>query len=83
MAKSKKTKPGRNVVPFRPKGGGLPPTGVANPWSARIIAAFDRTREGFFEIGRLLNQAKANLPHGQFISVNKADYRLGSATQTC
>lgn len=77
MAKGKRVVPGRNVVPFRPRGGGLPPTGTANPWTARIIEAFGRTRDGFFEIGRLLCKAKRDLPHGEFINMIERELPFG------
>lgn len=81
MAKGKKAS-SKNVIAFRPKGSLSVPgrsrsSGVANPWSARIIAAFERTRAGFFEIGRLLVAAKADLPHGEFINMIERELPFG------
>src|SRR3954471_20988341 len=40
--------------------------GIANPWTARINDAYQKTVEAVFEIGRLLIQARDDLPHGEF-----------------
>ena len=40
--------------------------GIANPWAARINDAYKKTVEAVFDVGRLLIQAKDDLPHGEF-----------------
>src|SRR4051812_26189829 len=40
--------------------------GIANPWTARINDAYQKTVEAVFEIGRLLIQARDDLPDGEF-----------------
>lgn len=42
-------------------------------YAARIEAAWNKTREGIFEVGRLLIDAKAALPHGEFLLMVEND----------
>jgi hypothetical protein len=46
---------------------------VANPWTARIIDAFKKRVDPVLEIGRLLIQARDDLPHGEFQRMIRRD----------
>src|SRR5712691_5370692 len=39
---------------------------IANPWTAKILAALQRSVEAIIEVGQLLARAKGDLPHGEF-----------------
>jgi N6-adenosine-specific RNA methylase IME4 len=41
-------------------------TPTVESWAGRISAAWNQTREGIIEVGRLITDAKAALPHGEF-----------------
>lgn len=43
-------------------------------YAARIEAAWNKTRDGIFEVGRLLIEAKAALPHGGGARVAAVDW---------
>lgn len=52
---------------------------VAN-WAERITAAWNKSREGVLEVGRLLTEAKAALPHGQFTKMVEGELPFGERT---
>jgi hypothetical protein len=43
-----------------------PGNAIANPWTERILAAVRKQVDAIIEVGRLLTEAKADLPHGEF-----------------
>src|SRR4051794_16228364 len=51
--------------------------GLANPWTNKILKAWHSTLEGFFECGRLLVRAKADLEHGEFLAMVERDLPFG------
>ena len=50
---------------------------VANPWTEKITRAWHGTLEGFFECGRLLIRAKADLKHGKYEAMVEKDLPFG------
>lgn len=52
---------------------GLNLTVSESPWQERIAAAWRASLEAIFETGRLLGEAKAALPHGEFTAMIEAD----------
>jgi hypothetical protein len=51
-----------------------------NSYPAKIEAAWNKSRDGIFEVGRLLIQAKAELPHGEFEAMIEAELPFGPST---
>src|SRR5690242_16827099 len=62
--------------------GDAPPANVRTrgDFVALIGATYGKTVEGFVEIGRLLNQAKAELAHGEFLDMVERDLPFGPRT---
>jgi hypothetical protein len=57
------------------------PEGSASAqWAARITAAWRKTREMIIETGQLLIEAKAALPHGEFLFMIECDLPFGART---
>jgi N6-adenosine-specific RNA methylase IME4 len=54
--------------------------GFANSYPAKIEAAWNKTRDGIFEVGRLLIEAKEELPHGEFLLMIEAELPFGEDT---
>jgi N6-adenosine-specific RNA methylase IME4 len=55
-------------------------TTVMAPWADRITAAWNKSRDGVMEVGRLLAEAKAALPHGEWIKMIENDLPFGAKT---
>jgi N6-adenosine-specific RNA methylase IME4 len=53
---------------------------VVGSWSCRIVAAWNKSREAIFEVGRLLIEAKDALPHGSFEAMVESELPFGSRT---
>lgn len=49
-------------------------------WAGRIAGALGKSVEGIIEAGALLTEAKADLAHGEFLYMVKADLRLTPRT---
>lgn len=49
-------------------------------WAARIASAWSKTVQGLLEAGRLIAEAKAILPHGEFLAMVERDLRFGKRT---
>lgn len=49
-------------------------------WGDRIAAAWRKTVEGFLEAGRLIAEAKAALPHGEFLAMIEHDLPFKPST---
>ena len=60
---------------------GNPSKAAARPWADRITVAWNKARDGVFEVGRLLIDAKAALPHGKFTRMieNALPFSAGTA----
>lgn len=54
--------------------------GFANPYPARIEAAWNKSRDGIFEVGRLLIEAKTKLPHGEYEAMVEAQLPFSAST---
>ena len=46
-------------------------------YAGRIVTAYQKTIESIIEVGKTLQEAKDNLPHGQFEAMIKADLPFG------
>lgn len=60
-----------------------PSTAVAlgrEGWAGRITASWRKVAEGIIETGRLIAEAKAALPHGEFLAMVERDLPFGSRT---
>jgi hypothetical protein len=57
-----------------------PGGGATSEWAARIGAAWRRTLESVIDTGRLLVEAKAPLPHGEFLAMVERDLPFGPRT---
>ena len=54
--------------------------GARAAWASQIAAAWNKTRAGIIEVGRLLIEAKAALAHGEFEAMIRADLPFAANT---
>jgi N6-adenosine-specific RNA methylase IME4 len=53
---------------------------ITRPWADQITEIWHRTRDGFFEMGRKLIEAKIALPHGAFLRMIESELPFGPDT---
>jgi Protein of unknown function (DUF3102) len=58
----------------------LPASGARDQWAFRITEAWQKTVNGFIEIGRLLTRAKADLERGEWLPMVEHDLPFGALT---
>jgi Protein of unknown function (DUF3102)/MT-A70 len=56
------------------------PQSITRMWAAQITEIWHRTRDGFFEMGRKLIEAKTALPHGAFLQMIESELPFGPDT---
>ena len=52
-------------------------------WAGRVADAWNRGRAAIVETGRILMEAKASLPHGEFEAMVETDLPFGTRTAQC